>query len=144
MRKVNITVFGHALRVLGKALERTTHKLEGCWCHPHVWMVVGKSYKRKVECLYKETGRKLCVWKTRMSPWFVAEGLEQLFKDIMTCSTPELDSLISDMPAALRSVLVDVIGVLRRKLVEELKDKLGFWFETPYKAVGGFWVLHWR
>ena len=110
LRKANIKVFGHALRVLRKALERTAHKLEGCWCRPHVWMDVGKSYKRGVDPLCKETGRRLCVWKTRMGSWFVAEGLEQLFHDIMTCTTPELNFLISEMPEAMRSVFVDIMG----------------------------------
>ena len=131
-------VVGEMLRVHGKCLEHYAHKLEGCWCHGHVW-TQKCSHKRNVTTLHGDCGHTTCAWKGRMGPWFVAEGFRALCAAIGESSSERLHMLFTDMrDAAGKATLLEAQGELRRSLVEELQDKLSFWNHMPYKALGVF------
>jgi len=112
------------LRVAGKSIEHYAHKLEGCICHPHIWIQT-ISHKRKVSKLHEETGFKHCCWKGRMGPWFIMIGLSELLRHIATCSSELLDKLISDL-GAHAATLLSTQSKLRARIIEELNAKFAF------------------
>jgi hypothetical protein len=139
LAKPHLEEFGEMLRVVGAILERYAHKLEGCWCHEAIW-TSGASFKRKAEQLYAATGYRKCVWKGRMGPWFVAEGLQQLLADIALSSSELLQGFFARLDASSRGILLGAQSLLRMQLVEELTEKFSFWQHIPYKALGIFYV----
>ncbi len=85
------------VRLSGKRLEQTAHRLEGCECHAHVWMARG-SHKRKQRNVKASTGTDTCYMKTRQSTWFIVDGLRQSCADLQQCTTTLLQERLSMLP----------------------------------------------
>ena len=133
--------YAEMIRVVGKSIEHFAHKLEGCWCHSHIWMQ-SKCHKRKLSQLYEETGFKSCVWKGRMAVWFVAVGLKELLDSVTTWTSPFLEELIASISdATIMATVLAAQSQLRSRLLEEFREKFGFWNHIPYKSVGVFYAL---
>jgi hypothetical protein len=125
------------VRLSGKRLEQTAHRLEGCECHAHVWMARG-SHKRKQRNVKASTGTDTCYMKTRQSTWFIVDGLRQLCADLQQCTSTLLQERLSKLPPVERAQLVRLQAELSDSLVEELTDKYAFLQELPYKCLGIF------
>jgi hypothetical protein len=69
----------------------------------------------------------------------VAEGIDELRRQITSAGSPRLDSLFEKMEAPARAFLLEQQNTLNSRLVEELvHSKFAFWSHIPYKLVGVF------
>ena len=66
------------LRVLGVVIEKHAHKLESCWCHSDIWGS-RQAYKKRRAAVKTKVSANQCIWKGRMSPWWVAKGMQRFF-----------------------------------------------------------------
>ena len=120
-------------------VETYARILEGCWCHQHVW-AQKTSCKRKKSALVAETGHRLCVWKNRMGPWWVACGIRQMLAELSRCSSERLDAWIASLPDVAKVGMLRRLQLMRSRLIETLLFKLEFFFHIPFRALGIFWA----
>ena len=123
------------VRVAGKTIERTAHKLEGCPCHEHVW-VQKTGHKRKARIMQHSFGHATCVWKGRRGPWFAAEGFESIINDVQHCTSEQLQHMISGLNDRQNAALLDLQQRFRASLTEVPGEKCSFWCHIPWKCLG--------
>ena len=129
--------FAELLRVTGKTIERTAHKLEGCLCHRDVWTAKG-SWVRKRKRMLALTGQPTCIWKGRQGPWFVVEGRRTMLHDLEHGSSERLSGFMQALPEGKLASFLGLQQALRSALIETLTQKFEFWDFIPWKAVGIF------
>ena len=110
-------------RILGVCIEKYATKLEGCWCHDHIWLGSG-GFNRKRQRFTRETGHRRCVWKGRMGPWWIAVGVALMFAELERCSSDRFDEWISQLSPADAAPLLRRLQLMRSRLIETLKAKL--------------------
>ena len=126
------------LRVMGAVVEHYAKQLETCWCHEDTWLQ-RKSHASRKRDFVASTGSQQCVWKGRMGPWWVAVGIHEMFAELTSCRSVVLDQMLADAIPKTRQMIVAQLQLLRLRLIEVLKEKLGFWKYIPYKALGIFY-----
>ena len=125
------------VRALGTELERFAHTLEGCTCHADVWTARG-SHRRKASVMEERTGFKHCYMKGRQAVWLQTGGLKSLLDGLQRTTSDLLQKKLLAMDAAQRGSLVRVMSDLAETLAEELRDKLHFHTQLPYRALSIF------
>jgi len=127
-------VVAELFKTIAAIIERYAHKLEGCYCHAHIWMKKRK-FALRVKEVQQETGIAGCVWKGRMLAWWIAVGIEEFLESLRNAMSTELETLFQGLDAAKRGEMVALYEQLMARTVEILKDKLSFFHHIPWKLI---------
>jgi len=130
-------VYSEMLRVVGKTVESYAKKLELCWCHAE-FTRTQPARKRKAKRMLAHGGRDTCVWKGRMGPWWVANGIAELMDDIENCSSQHLQKLLATSSEHVRGIVLEEHILLKQRLREILTQKMRVWKTIPWLALGVF------
>ena len=129
----------HANQAAGILIESAAGKLEICDCHAFLWTPTS-TRKRRLAEIKRLTGHEKCIWQGRRLAWWIATGKAEFFESLR-CSEPvRLREYLDEVNPARRARVVQMLGDLRRALLEIYVDKFSFLDHTPYVAIGGFYV----
>ena len=125
----------HVCLAIALVIERFVSRLEGCECHGAIWRQ-GRKHRCRSEMVANMIGGG-CVWKGRQGPWLVAEGIDELQKEINECTSEPLETLTMSGSVAneTKSEVVAVIEQARLRLKECVLEKLNFWNRIPWRAI---------
>ena len=128
------------LMAQGYIIDINVHRLEGCFCHGHIWKSK-KSWAQKTQWLQRESGYSKCFWKSRTGSWFQVVGFDLLIGEIEEGKgkTNRFQCLLDVCPEAGRAQLLEMERKLKQSLVEEFREKLAFHFEPEVGAIGVFY-----
>ena len=124
--------------VFAAIIDKYASRLEGCHCHSAIWTQKRK-WTARARQVAETTGFTHCVWKTRQAAWWVAVGFQQMLHDIQNWSSCELDAMIDKLRDDRKPKVLKWTQEMAARLTEILRQKMGFWFHIPWKAVGIFW-----
>lgn len=136
-----VDVYGYMFRMVAVCIERWAHRLESCHCHAHIWMQA-RSYADRLKAVMADTGATGapgCVWKGRQGAWWVAEGIDACFESLQSCTCPTFEAKLSKLPSDVQCEVLETKMRFIAKVIEVLRDKLGFWFKIPWLLFGVFY-----
>ena len=112
--------------MFAKLISIYASKLEGCHCHAAIWRKKRK-YGTRLKEVMEMTGCSFwCCWKGRQAAWFVAKGIQQLFRDLANCRSDRFNELLHKLAAEHQGLVLRWAEELATKLIEILKQKLSF------------------
>jgi hypothetical protein len=126
--------------VCGKHVEQFASKLEGCWCHQEIW-TSGGAYKRRASKMRQATGFPNCMWKGKMLPWWIAEGMASFLAALHDVSSSRLDHMLTKLEEKPRARLLRIMTQLRSRLLEIYADKFVPFLHIPVRLIGIYYCM---
>ena len=106
------------LLIVGKVVEKYAHKLEGCWCHAHIWAATGQTRKWARAVFRKTVGLSQCFRKGRMGPWRAIIGIKEMLAELSACANDTLEEMLDGLDTVSKQALLLNFQFLKVKLRE--------------------------
>lgn len=111
--------------------------LVGCPCHDHIWNSAHlRTAHQQQKAFEGETGLTACWRRGRRGSEFARGHKYELVMAVVTADSALLQARLARLPAERATELVHKLESMKRMWAEEVADKLEYWQNLPWLALG--------